>query len=97
MKRFMAMLNRNKSKDPPPAKLLDLAAQLCQDLQSSSSLVKLVGAMMGCRHKMYFLTNIHIVRAFVSVHLRQGQHDTACRLLEVGMCPWFLQQHKKQC
>ncbi|NXG41146.1 ANHX protein, partial [Psilopogon haemacephalus] len=83
MKRFMAMLDRNKSKDPPPAKLLDLAAQLCRDLQSSfPSLEKLVGAMMGCRHKMFFLTNIHVVRASVSVHLRQGQHDTACRLLE---------------
>ncbi|NXF98462.1 ANHX protein, partial [Eubucco bourcierii] len=83
MKRFMAMLNRNKSKDPPPAKLLDLAAQLCRDLQSCSpSLEKLVGAIMECRHRMYFLTNIHVVRAFVSVHLRWGQHDTACRLLE---------------
>ncbi|KAM6247091.1 anomalous homeobox protein [Porphyrio hochstetteri] len=83
MKQFMAMLNRNKNKDPPPAKLLDLAVQLCQDLQSSSpSLEKLVGAMMGCRHKMYFLTNIHVVRACVFVHIRNGQHDTACRLLE---------------
>ncbi|KAK0683435.1 ANHX protein, partial [Pygoscelis papua] len=83
MKRFMAMLNRNKNKDPPPAKLLDLAGQLCQDLQSSSpSLEKLVGAMMGCKHKMYFLTNIHIVRACVFVHIHNGQHDTACRLLE---------------
>ncbi|XP_052651686.1 anomalous homeobox protein isoform X1 [Harpia harpyja] len=83
MKRFMAMLNRNKNKDPPPAKLLDLAGQLCQDLQSSSpSLEKLVGAMMGCKHKMYFLTNIHVVRACVFVHIHNGQHDTACRLLE---------------
>ncbi|XP_075626123.1 anomalous homeobox protein isoform X4 [Balearica regulorum gibbericeps] len=83
MKRFMAMLNRNKNKDPPPAKLLDLAGQLCQDLQSSSpSLEKLVGAMMGCKHKMYFLTNIHVVRACVFVHIRNGQHDAACRLLE---------------
>ncbi|XP_040981618.1 anomalous homeobox protein isoform X3 [Aquila chrysaetos chrysaetos] len=83
MKRFMAMLNRNKNKDPPPAKLLDLAGQLCQDLQSSSpSLEKLVGAMMGCKHKMYFLTNIHVVRACVFVHIHNGQHDTACRLVE---------------
>ncbi|XP_055561110.1 LOW QUALITY PROTEIN: anomalous homeobox protein [Falco cherrug] len=83
MKRFMAMLNRNKNKDPPPAKLLDLAGQLCQDLQSSSSnLEKLVGAMMGCKHKMSFLTNIHVVRACVFIHIRNGQHDTACRLLE---------------
>ncbi|XP_054028823.1 anomalous homeobox protein [Dryobates pubescens] len=83
MKRFMAMLNTNKSEDPPPAELLDLAAQLCQAHQSSSpSLEKLVRAMMGCRHEMYFLTNIHVVRAFVSVYLRQGHHDTACRLLE---------------
>ncbi|XP_074777622.1 anomalous homeobox protein [Athene noctua] len=83
MKQFMAMLKRNKDKDPPPAKLLDLAAQLCQDLQTSSpSLEKLVGAMMGCKHKMYFLTNIHIVRACVLVHVHNGQHDTACRLLE---------------
>ncbi|NXM32494.1 ANHX protein, partial [Oxyruncus cristatus] len=83
MKRFMAMLNRNKNKDPPPSKLLDLAAELCQDLQSSSlSLEKLVGAMMGCKQKMYFLTNIHIVRACVFIHLRKGQHDEACSLLE---------------
>ncbi|KAK2522978.1 Anhx [Columba guinea] len=83
MKRFMAMLNRNRNKDPPPAKLLDLAGQLCQDLQSSPpSLEKLVEAMMGCEHKMYFLTNIHVVRACVSFHIHNGQHDTACRLLE---------------
>ncbi|XP_009584516.1 PREDICTED: anomalous homeobox protein-like [Fulmarus glacialis] len=83
MKRFMAMLNRNKNKDPPPAKLLDLAGQLCQDVQSSfPSLEKLVGAMMGCKHKMHFLTNIHVVRACVFVHIHNGQHDTACRLLE---------------
>ncbi|NXU72983.1 ANHX protein, partial [Oreotrochilus melanogaster] len=83
MKRFMAMLNRNKTKDPPPTKLLEFAEQLCQDLQNSSpSLEKLVGAMMGCKHKMYFLTNIHIVRACVFVHTHNGQYDTACRLLE---------------
>ncbi|XP_068767911.1 anomalous homeobox protein isoform X3 [Struthio camelus] len=83
MKRFMAMLNRHKNKDPPPAKLLDLAGQLCQDFQSSSpTLEKLVGAIMGCKHKTYFLTNIHVVRACVSVHIHKGQHDTACRLLE---------------
>ncbi|XP_065707654.1 anomalous homeobox protein isoform X2 [Patagioenas fasciata] len=83
MKRFMAMLNRNRNKDPPPAKLLDLAGQLCQELQSSPpSLEKLVEAMMGCEHKMYFLTNIHVVRACVSFHIHNGQHDTACRLLE---------------
>ena len=92
----MAMLNRNKNKDPPPAKLLDLAGQLCQDLQSSSPhLEKLVGAMMGCQHKMYFLTNIHVVRACVFVHIHNGQHDTACRLLEVGMCSLFLHGDKK--
>ncbi|NXY92428.1 ANHX protein, partial [Alcedo cyanopectus] len=83
MKRFMAMLNRNKNKDPPPTKLLDLAGQLCRDLQSSSpALEKLVGAVMDCRHKMYFLTNIHVVRACVLLHARDGQYDTACRLLE---------------
>ncbi|KAJ7423743.1 hypothetical protein WISP_32491 [Willisornis vidua] len=83
MKRFMAMLNRNKNKDSPPTKLLDLAGELCQELQSSSpSLEKLVGAMMSCKHKMHFLTNIHIVRACVLVHIHNGQHDTACRLLE---------------
>ncbi|XP_074462357.1 anomalous homeobox protein isoform X1 [Larus michahellis] len=82
MKRFMAMLNRNKNKDPPPTKLLELAGQLCQDLQGSSSLEKLVGAVMGCKHKMYFLTNVHIVRACVFVHIHNGQHDAACRLLE---------------
>ncbi|XP_051661314.1 anomalous homeobox protein isoform X1 [Manacus candei] len=83
MEQFMAMLNRNKNKDPPPSKLLDLAGELCRDLQSSPpSLEKLVGAMMGCKHKMYFLTNIHIVRACVFVHIRNGQHDAACSLLE---------------
>ncbi|NXX81223.1 ANHX protein, partial [Urocolius indicus] len=83
MERFMAMLSRNKNKDPPPTKLLDLAGQLCQDLQSSSPhLEKLVEAILGCKHKIYFLTNIHIVRACVFVHIRNRQHDTACRLLE---------------
>ncbi|NXS61973.1 ANHX protein, partial [Brachypteracias leptosomus] len=83
MKRFMAMLNRNKNKDPPPTELLDLAGQLCQDLQSSSpSLEKLVEAMMECKQKMHFLTNIHVVRACVFVHIHNRQHDTACRLLE---------------
>ncbi|NXP28719.1 ANHX protein, partial [Scytalopus superciliaris] len=83
MKRFMAMLNRNKNTDPPPTKLLDLAGKLCRELQSSSpSLEELVGAMMGCKHKMHFLTNIHVVRACVFVHIRNGQHDAACRLLE---------------
>lgn len=95
MKRFMAMLNRSRDKDPPPAKLLDLAGQLCQDLQSSPpSLEKLVGAVMGCEHKMYFLTNIHVVRACVSFHIHNGQHDAACRLLEVGMCSLFLHGNK---
>lgn len=88
MKRFMAMLSRNKHKDPPPTKLLDLAGQLCRDLQSSfPNLEKLVGAVMRCKQKMHFLTNIHVVRACVFVHIRNGQHDTACRLLEVGMFP----------
>ncbi|XP_009991268.1 PREDICTED: anomalous homeobox protein, partial [Tauraco erythrolophus] len=74
MKRFMAMLNRNKTKDPPPAKLLDLAGQLCRDLQSSFPILeKLVGAMMGCKHKMYFLTNIHVVRACVFVHIQEKE------------------------
>ncbi|XP_053937966.1 anomalous homeobox protein [Cuculus canorus] len=83
MKRFMAMLNKNKNKDSPPTKLLDLAGQLCQDLQNSSpGLEELVEAMMGCKHKMHFLTNIHVVRACVFVHVRNGQHDAACRLLE---------------
>ncbi|XP_066834989.1 anomalous homeobox protein [Anser cygnoides] len=83
MKRFMAMLSRNKHKDPPPTKLLELAGQLCQDLQSSSpNLEKLVGAMMRCKQKKHFLTNIHVVRACVFVHIRSGQHDTACKLLE---------------
>ncbi|XP_074869219.1 anomalous homeobox protein isoform X2 [Carettochelys insculpta] len=83
MKRFMALLNKNKNKDPPQVKLLDLAGQLCHDLQSKSpSLEKLVEAMMGCKLQEYFLTNISVVRAFVLVHIHRGQHDAACRLLE---------------
>nr|XP_042697563.1 anomalous homeobox protein isoform X9 [Chrysemys picta bellii] len=83
MKRFMALLNKNKTKDTPQAKLLDLAGQLCRDLQSMSpSLEKLVEAMMGCKLQEYFLTNINVVRACVLVHIHRGQHDTACRLLE---------------
>ncbi|NXQ53713.1 ANHX protein, partial [Anthoscopus minutus] len=83
MKKFMAMLKKNENKHPPPTKLLNLAAQLCQELQSSSpSLEKLVGAMMGCKNKTYFLTNIHVVRACVSIHIHKGQHDAACSLLE---------------
>nr|XP_014430256.1 anomalous homeobox protein isoform X2 [Pelodiscus sinensis] len=83
MKRFMALLNKNKNKDPPQVKLLDLAGQLCHSLQSMSpSLEKLVEAMTGCKLQEYFLTHISVVRAFVLVHVRRGQHDTACRLLE---------------
>ncbi|XP_071301697.1 anomalous homeobox protein isoform X2 [Agelaius tricolor] len=83
MKRFMAMLKKNENVHPPPTKLLDLAAQLCQELQSSSpSLEKLVEAMMKCKNSRDFLTNIHVVRACVSVHIHKGQHDAACRLLE---------------
>ncbi|NXA84313.1 ANHX protein, partial [Thryothorus ludovicianus] len=83
MKQFMAMLKKNENKHPPPTKLLNLAGQLCWELQGSSpSLEELVEAMMGCKNKRYFLTNIHVVRAFVSVHIHKGQHDAACRLLE---------------
>ncbi|NXC23705.1 ANHX protein, partial [Campylorhamphus procurvoides] len=83
MKRFMAMLNRNENTDPPPTKLLDLAGELCEALQSfPPALEKLVGVIMGCKHKMHLLTNIHVVRACVHVHVQSGQHDTACRLLE---------------
>ncbi|NXS32131.1 ANHX protein, partial [Pomatostomus ruficeps] len=83
MKQFMAMLNKNENEHPPPTQLLDLAGQLCQELQSSSPcLEKLVETVMGCKNKKYFLTNIHVVRACVSVHIHNGQHDAACRLLE---------------
>ncbi|XP_044852675.1 anomalous homeobox protein-like [Mauremys mutica] len=83
MKRFMALLSKNENKDPPQAKLLDLAGQLCGDVQSvSPSLEKLVEAMMGCKLQEYFLTNISVVRACVLVLIHRGQHDTACRLLE---------------
>nr|XP_026652903.1 anomalous homeobox protein [Zonotrichia albicollis] len=83
MKQFMAMLTKNENEHPPPTKLLDLAGQLCQELQSSSpSLEKLVEAMMKCKNNRDFLTNIHVVRACVSVHIHKGQHDAACRLLE---------------
>ncbi|KAI1232932.1 Anomalous homeobox protein [Lamprotornis superbus] len=83
MNKFMAMLKKNENEHPPPTKLLNLAGQLCQELESSSpSLEKLVEAVMECKNKRYFLTNIHVVRACVSVHIHKGQHDAACRLLE---------------
>ncbi|NWS92207.1 ANHX protein, partial [Toxostoma redivivum] len=83
MNKFMAMLKKNESEHPPPTKLLNLAGQLCQELESSSpSLEELVEAVMECKNKGYFLTNIHVVRACVSVHIHKGQHDAACRLLE---------------
>ncbi|KGL79204.1 Anomalous homeobox protein, partial [Tinamus guttatus] len=83
MKRFMAMLNRHKSKDPPPGQVLELAGELCQHLQSPSPVLeKLVGAIMACKHTMYFLTNIHVVRACVLVHVQRGEHEAARRLLE---------------
>lgn len=98
MKQFMAMLKKNENEHPPSTKLLDLAGQLCRELQSSSpSLEKLVEAMMGCKNKRYFLTNIHVVRACVSVHIHNGQHDAACRLLEVGMCSSVLHGNKRPC
>ncbi|NWV60416.1 ANHX protein, partial [Malurus elegans] len=83
MNQFMAMLKENENEHPPPTKLLDLAGQLCQELPSSSAnLEKLVEAVMGCKNKRYFLSNVHVVRACVSVHIHNGQHDAACRLLE---------------
>ncbi|NXD22907.1 ANHX protein, partial [Spelaeornis formosus] len=83
MNKFMAMLKKNENKHPPPRKLLNLAGQLCRELQSSSpSLERLVEVMMECKNKKSFLTNIHVVRACVSVHIHKGQHDAACRLLE---------------
>ncbi|NXM61259.1 ANHX protein, partial [Illadopsis cleaveri] len=83
MKQFMAMLKKNENEHHPPTKLLNLAGQLCQELQSSSpSLEKLVEAMMGSKNKGFFLTNIHVVQACVSVQIRKGQHDAACRVLE---------------
>ncbi|XP_062360478.1 anomalous homeobox protein isoform X2 [Cinclus cinclus] len=83
MNEFMAMLKKNENEHPPPTKLLNLAGELCQEHESSSpSLEKLVEAMMESKNKRYFLTNIHVVRAFVSVHIHKGQHDAACRLLE---------------
>ncbi|NXR43180.1 ANHX protein, partial [Zosterops hypoxanthus] len=83
MKQFMAMLKKNENEHRPPTKLLNLAGQLCRELQSSSpSLEKVVEAVMGCKNKRYFLTNIHVVRACVSIHIHKGQHDAACRLLE---------------
>ncbi|KAM7034560.1 anomalous homeobox protein isoform 2-T2 [Acridotheres tristis] len=81
--KFMAMLKKNENEHPPPTKLLTRAEQLCRELESSSpSLEKLVEAMMECKNKRYFLTNIHVVRACVSVHIHKGQYDAACRLLE---------------
>ncbi|XP_015499162.1 anomalous homeobox protein isoform X4 [Parus major] len=83
MKQFMAMLKKNENNHPPSTKLLNLAEQLCQELQSSSpNLEKLVGAVMGCKSKTYFLANIHVVRACVSVHIHKGEHDAACKLLK---------------
>ncbi|NXQ39132.1 ANHX protein, partial [Catharus fuscescens] len=83
MNEFMAMLKKNEDEHPPPRELLNLAEQLCREHESSSpSLEKLVEAMTESKNKRYFLTNIHVVKAFVSVHIHKGQHDAACRLLE---------------
>ncbi|NWY37984.1 ANHX protein, partial [Sylvia atricapilla] len=83
MKQFMAMLKLNENEHRPPTKLLNLAGQLCREFQSSSpSLEKVVEAMMGSKNNAYFLTNIHVVRACVSVHIHRGQHDAACKILE---------------
>ncbi|XP_077164612.1 anomalous homeobox protein [Paroedura picta] len=83
MKQFMALLQRNDCEDAPQTKLLDEAEKLCQNLQhSSSSLEKLVKAMEQGRHWGFLLSNIHIVRASVHVHIRSGQYDVACKLVE---------------
>ncbi|NXA37977.1 ANHX protein, partial [Eudromia elegans] len=83
MKRFMAMLNRHKTKDPPPSRVLELAGQLCQHFQRPSpALEKLVGAILACKHTMHFLTNIHVVRACVLVHVQKGEPEAARRLLQ---------------
>ncbi|XP_015272163.1 PREDICTED: anomalous homeobox protein [Gekko japonicus] len=79
----MALLKRNDCEDSPQTKLLDEAGRLCQNLQHSSrSLEKLVKAMEQGRHWGVLLTNIHIVRASVLVHIRSSQYDVACKLLE---------------
>lgn len=98
MQQFMAMLKKNENEHPPPTKLLDLAGQLCRELQGSSpGLEKLVEAMMKSKHNRDFLTNIHVVRACVSIHIHRGQHGAACRLLEVGTCSSVLHGNKKPC
>lgn len=96
MEQFMAMLKKNENEHCPPTKLMNLAAQLCRELKGSTpSLEKVVEAMMGCKSKRYFLTNIHVVRACVSVHMHKGEHDAACKLLEVGMCSSVPHGNKK--
>ncbi|KAM9111456.1 anomalous homeobox protein-like [Pangshura tecta] len=83
MKQFMALLRKNENKDPPQAKLLQLAGKLCGDAQSvSPGLEKLVEAMMRSKLQKYFLTNVNVVKAYVLVLIHHGQHDLACRLLE---------------
>lgn len=96
MNEFMTMLKKNEDEHPPPRELLNLAEQLCRELESSSpSLEKLVEAMTESKNKRYFLTNIHVVKACVSVHIHKGQHDAACRVLEVGMGSSVLHGNKK--
>ncbi|NWX97065.1 ANHX protein, partial [Nothoprocta ornata] len=83
MKRFMAMLHRHKAKEAPPGQALELAGQLCRRFQSRSpALEQLVGAIMACKHAAHFLSNVHVVRACVWVHVRRGEHAAARRLLE---------------
>ncbi|XP_060105124.1 anomalous homeobox protein [Heteronotia binoei] len=86
MKRFLALLKRNDCEDSPQTKLLDEAGRLCQNFQHSSRrivhLEKLVKAMKQGRHWEFLLTNIHVVRASVLVHIHSSQYNLACKLLE---------------
>uniref|UniRef100_A0ACB8FZG9 Uncharacterized protein n=1 Tax=Sphaerodactylus townsendi TaxID=933632 RepID=A0ACB8FZG9_9SAUR len=83
IKRFLALLKKNDCEDSLQTKLIDEAGKLCQNLlHTSCSLRKLVKVMEQGKHWRFLLTNIHIVRASVLVHIRSSQYDVACKLLE---------------
>ncbi|KAF4789971.1 anomalous homeobox protein isoform X3 [Turdus rufiventris] len=72
MNEFMAMLKKNEDEYPPPIELLNLAEQLCRELESSyPRLEELVEAVTKNKNKRYFLTNIHVVKACVSVQKKE--------------------------
>ncbi|XP_072455951.1 anomalous homeobox protein [Notamacropus eugenii] len=84
MKYFLALLEEHRASLAPPPELVHFAGKLCQEVQSTPPLMlePLAEAVLGSPHWRHFLSSMDVVRACVLVLVCQGQHQSACRLLE---------------